>query len=437
MDLLRKKLESVKKNQREVKLPDYSAKSKEKLIQILTEREKDHRKIETFYRGQVDELESELCDARELIISLIDERNDVDFELTQVRKQRQEFKTQLQSIEIELSRKTLEKDELAHNLELAQKQTHRYSQLLEEEQQKIGMLNVQTSSLQEALGKEKQNQLETMKKLKKMQDELVLNEKMMEKLLAENTELRAKQNYVEEFTDESMKNAIMSLGMIILSKDMSYTLAPEQRYLIKHVFGEDCSKIIDKYEKKIKELNEKNKELRTNYSAIASITEVWLNEFLNLCDWVESQLDLLQNGDIEEVAENFAQKMTEILSKRKDAQEASSSQKSALKIAARFSVKERDESISSTSSIFGKNYQNEDAGKLQKRLSQKDKEIEELRAKLHDSYFLESQMRDQITELTSHSSALEKNSPKVELMRFLQCQASIVEDLINSEEAEQ
>ena len=117
LEILKRKLEIVRRNQREAKPPDYNSKSKEKLIQILNDREKEHRKIETFYRTQVDELEAELCDARELIISLIDERNDVDHELVQVRKQRQDFKSQLQCIEIELSRKNLEKDEVTHNLD--------------------------------------------------------------------------------------------------------------------------------------------------------------------------------------------------------------------------------------------------------------------------------------------------------------------------------
>ena len=431
MELLRKKLESVRKGQREAKAPDYSSKSKEKLIQILTDREKDHRKIETFYRTQVDELEAELCDARELIISLIDERNDVDYELNQVRKQRQEFKSQLQSIEIELSRRNLEKDELTHNLELSNKQINRYSQQLEEEQQKIEMLNLQTSSLQESLQREKQEVVELNKKLKDAKNEIASAAKLVEELQGENSDLKTNQDYVESFTDASTKTAIMNLSMIILSKDMSYSLTPEQRYLIKHVFGEDCTKIIDSREKIIKELSEKNKELRGEYSGLASVAEVWLGEYLHLCDWIETQLELLQNGDIDEAAENYSKKMEEITIKRKDAEETSNNPKTALKIAARFSVKDREESLNS--SFASQGMKNEEFAKVQKRFAKQEKEIEELKSKLHDAYFLESQMRDQISELVSQNSSLEKNSPKVEFMRFLQCQASIVEDLINEE----
>ena len=169
---MRKKIEEIKKSQKEAKPPDYNKYSKEKLVQLLTDREKDHRKIEAFYRNQVDELEAELSDARELIISLIDERNDVDMELASVRKQKQEFKSQVQCLEIELNKKGLEKSELTHNLELTQNQVHRYSQQLQEEQQKIEMLNTQNASLQGAISNERKNYTECLKKLAELEKEL-------------------------------------------------------------------------------------------------------------------------------------------------------------------------------------------------------------------------------------------------------------------------
>ena len=159
--MLKKKLESVRKNQREAKPPDYHKYSKEKVVQILQDREKDHKKIEAFYRTQVDELEAELCDARELVISLIDERNEIDIELGQVRKQRQELKAQVQSQEIDLSKKNIEKDELLHNLDLAHKQIHRLTQQIQEEQQKIEILNTQNQSLQETFSQERAKSAET------------------------------------------------------------------------------------------------------------------------------------------------------------------------------------------------------------------------------------------------------------------------------------
>ena len=274
----------MRKNQQEAKPTDYNKFSKEKLVLILSDREKEHRKIETFYRTQVDELEAELCDARELIISLIDDQNDIDQELFEIRKQRQDFKSQMQSLEIELSKKVLEKDEIFHNFELDQKQIHRYSQQLEEEHQKIEMLNVQTTTLQDSLQKEKQAGFELNKKLSDAKAEILEQSKTLEELQIEVGELKRNQEFAENLTDSNTKDAIMNLSMIILSKDKSHTLTDVQKYLINQVFGTKCSKLIEASEQKIEKLNEKNKRLRENFSNAAILADMWFNEFISLCD---------------------------------------------------------------------------------------------------------------------------------------------------------
>lgn len=384
----------------------------------------------------MDELEAELCDARELIISLIDERNDVDYELTEVRKQRQDYKTQLQNTEIELSKKILEKDEINHNYELANKQIHRYSQQLEEEQQKIELLNIQTGTLQDSLQKEKQTNAELLKKISDMTAELKSLNKTMEEVQTELIKLRKEQELAENLTDSSTKDAIMKLSMIILSKDKSYSLTPEQRYLIKQVFGENCTKLIDSAEKRIEELNQKNRKLRENCLNLSNLVEYWISEALSLCDWIEVQNELLEQGEYDQITENFNAKIADLSKTRKDAVEANNKSKSTLSLTTRLSIKEREDSLNSVRPLYGTSASKDEVEKLHKRNMDQKKELEELRNKLHDAYLLESQMRDQITELISHNSSLKKNSPKVELMRFLQCQASIVEDLINEQVAE-
>ena len=337
----------------------------------------------------------------------------------------------MQCIEIELSRKNLEKDEVTHNLELAYKQIHRHSQQLEEEQQKIEMLNIQISSLQESLHREKQTQLETAKKLKETKDELTNISKIHEELLNENTDLKRKQEIAENMTDSVTKDAIMKLGMIILSSQKSYSLTPEQRYLLNQAFGENCSKIIDSYEKKIQELGEKNKELRENFSNFANLADFWLAEFLGLCTWIDAQETLLNDGEYDQCLENFEEKKLELSEKRKEAEQTYKNPQIALSISARLSIKEREDSMHSfTRPLFGSSASGEEYEKLQKKYKVQKKEIEELTTKLHDAYLDVSQMKEHLNDLTNHNSSLKKKTPKVEIIRFLQCQASLVEDLL-------
>jgi chromosome segregation ATPase len=263
----------VRKNQREAKSPDYSKYSKEKVIQILSEREKEHKKIENFYRTQVDELEAELSDARELIISLFDERNDVDIELAQVWKQRQDFKSQLQSLEIELSRKTLEKGQLLHNFELANIQIHRLEQQLQEEQQKIDILNTQNISLTQAVLVEKAKTSEVAKDRDSKTVEIDTLNKVLENMQVEINQLQKQRDFSENLTDKKLQDAIAQLSMIILAKNKSYKLTPEQRYLISQVFGENCSKIFESLEAKGKELNQKIEELNVELEKTKKIIQ--------------------------------------------------------------------------------------------------------------------------------------------------------------------
>ncbi|OMJ86107.1 hypothetical protein SteCoe_12465 [Stentor coeruleus] len=430
MEILRKKLESIRKNQRDIKPPDYTNYSKEKVIQILNEQEKDHRKVEAFYRTQVDELEAELCDARELIISLIDERNEVDLELVQVRKQRQDFRTQVQCFEVEINKKNLDKEELNHNLELAEKQIHRLTQQIEEEQQKIEMLNTQTSSLQESLQQEKQISSELTQKLIISNSELEMLNKVIEDMQKEHNELRKHRDFAENLTDKTLKDAITKLSMIILAKDKSYTLTPEHKYLIKQLLGENYSKIIETAEKKYDELNAECKKVRQECANMAALADLWVNEFLNLCSWVENENQCLNEGDYDHIVDDFAIKIPEVQEKFKEAQKTCNAPEASLALAARLSVKDREQSIFTGRPLYGSSIKTDEYEKLQKKLLDQKKELSELRNKLHDAYLQESQMRDEITELNNNILSLKKNSPKVELMRFLQCQASIVEDLI-------
>lgn len=240
----------------------------------MDDREKEHRKIETFYRTQVDELEAELCDARQLILQLIDERYELDDELVQVRNQRQDLKKQVQASELEKSKLVIEKDDLNHNLDISQKQIRRQLQQLEEEQQKVELLKSQTVSLQESLSKEKNIAAEAMAQLSALREESDFNRKLNEELQHEVFQLQKKQEVVEDFTDESTKEAIKQLSLIILSKDKPYVMSPVTQMLVKEVFGEQCSKVIDIYEQKLEALNGKIKSLRDEAASSVSLNQM-------------------------------------------------------------------------------------------------------------------------------------------------------------------
>ncbi|CAG9326529.1 unnamed protein product [Blepharisma stoltei] len=439
LETLRKKLESVRKHQNEAKPPDYSNVSKEKLIQILEDHEKEHRKIETFYRTQVDELEAELCDARQLILQLIDERYELDDELSTVRAQRQDLKKQLQALEIDQSRLNIEKDDLNHNLDLSQKQIRRLTQQNEEEQQKVDMLKSQTISLQESLTKEKQISAEALVQLSALREEFATTKKAFDELINENYQLQKKQEVVEDFTDESTKEAIKQLSLIILSKDKPYVMSPVTKMLVKEVFGEQCSKVIDIYESKLETLNGKIKSLRDEVTSTTSLSQIWLTDLYQLYDWIKQSNDFLEEGELDNLKSNFNDKMFEIEDKKIEIEEALKDSKSALSLAARRSLKDKEEAGVSSRPLFGPSQQNREIDRLQDKIKTQKNEMNELREKVQQAYLQEAQLRDQITELQSLNANLRKRGvggpreSNLDIIRFLQCQAAGLEDILNGQ----
>lgn len=354
-------------------------------------------------------------------------------ELASVRKQKQEFKSQVQCLEIELNKKSLEKSELTHSLELLQNQVHRYSQQLQEEQQKIEMLNTQNSSLQGAIGTEKKNCSENLKKVAELEKEIDNREKVIGELQNEVVELRKNKNFTENLTDKKLQDAITNLSMIILNKDKSYSLNPEQRFLVKQIFGENCSKVLEASDLKYQELASAFKTLRDDHTKLAGVADMWMQEFTTLFAWVECQQEFLENSEYSQVLENFSIKMPELFDLCKQATKFCNDPELAVKLSARLSVKEKEESFSSGRPLFG-SINTEEVEKLKKKISDQKKELEDLKNKLHEAYLLESQLRDEVSELKNSISSMSKNSPKVEILRFLQCQSMMVENLLKTEE---
>jgi len=350
-----------------------------------------------------------------------------------VRKQKQEFKSQVQCLEIELNKRLLEKSELNHNLELAQNQIHRYSQQLQEEQQKIEMLNTQNTALQGSIGNEKRNHSDGLKKLSELEKELENREKLINELNSELVELRKNKNFTENLTDKKLQDAITNLSMIILNKDKSYSLNPEQRFLVKQIFGENCSKIIEASDLKYQELASAFKILRDDHTKLAGVADMWMQEFTTLFAWVECQQDLLFSSNHDQVLDNFSIKMPELLELCKEATKFCNDPDLAVKLSARLSVKEKSESFTSGRPLFG-SINTEEVEKLRKKSAEQKKELEDLKNKLHEAYLAESQMRDEVADLKNSISSMSKNAPKVEILRFLQCQSMMVENLLKTED---
>jgi predicted nucleic acid-binding Zn-ribbon protein len=363
---------------------------------------------------------------------LIDERNDVDLELSQVRKQKQEFKSQVQYLEIELNKRSMETSEISHKLDLAQKQVTRRSQQVQEEQQKIDLLNTQITSLQSSLSLEKGQVQDLTKKIQSLEKDLQNSFKQIEDLQKSLSEMSKSKIFTENLTDKKLQDAVTQLSMIILNKEKSYTLSPETRYLVNQIFGENCSKIIEASDSKFQKLSETCKSLRDDHTKLAGITELILQEFTRLFKWVEFQNDLVKNEDFTQLSSNFHSEMPSLSENFNETVQFQHDPELALKLSARLSVKEKEESISSGRPMFG-SVNSEEAEKMQRKVKDQKKEIEDLKNSLHDAYLSESQMREEINELKSSLSSLKKNTPKSEMLRFLHCQSLMMEKLLKPE----
>ena len=326
----------------------------------------------------------------------------------------------------------MDKSDLAHNLDLAHKQNSRFSQQLQEEQQKIEMLNTQISSLQSALALEKSLLSEASKKLSQGEKDSESLKKTIEELQVQNSDLSKSKSFTENLTDKKLQDAVTQLSMIILNKEKSYTLSPETRYLVNQIFGENCSKIIEASDNKYQKLAETCKTLRDDHTKLAGITELILQEFTRLFKWVEFQADLLKSEDFSQVSQNFNSEMPSMTENFNETIQFSNDPELALKLSARLSVKEKEESISSGRPWFG-SVNSEDVEKLNKKVKAQKVEIEDLKNKLHEAYFDVSQMKDEANELKSKLESMKKNTPKTEMLRFIHCQSLMMEKLLKPE----
>ena len=313
------KLNETKQHKNQTKEVDYSSLPKDKLVNILKSREKEFKKIETYYRTQVDELEAELCDSRETLLELIEEKSTIEQELSDLRTQKNTLKNQVQKLECENSDSALYVQSLEHELELSARQNQRLNQNLEEEQQKIGILNKQIKTLQDSIASEKTYSERTCNELANAKHEIELLKNTIDELEDEAFELRKNQEGFECLTEDSVKEAIQQLSLIILSDNKNFALNPASKLLVKQIFGENATKAIKHYESQIETLSKSNQELKQQIKKQTITAELWLKELNRTSDWVQSLLDLPDLNSLETTVES---KLQELKSKKRESKEA-------------------------------------------------------------------------------------------------------------------
>lgn len=132
-------------------------------------------------------------------------------------------------------------------------------------------------------------------------------------------------------------------------------------------------------------------------------------------------------------------KMFEIEDKKFEIEEALKDSKSALALVARRSLKDKEEAGVSSRPLFGPSTQSNEIERLQDKIKNQKNELTGLRDKVQQSYLQEAQLRDQITELQSMMNNMRKRGPSsssqsnTEILRFLQCQAAGLEDILNGQ----
>jgi chromosome segregation ATPase len=340
------KLDDIRKQQERVTQMDYSLYSKERLIFWIHEMESEHRRIETFYRCKIDELDNELSRAKEKILRLIDDKNEYEEELMKLLKERKELKEEIHELDVDKSELQVQIQNIQHDLNLTQREITRQENQLQEDEQKINLLNKQIEGLKDSLKKEKgfnSDALFQLEEYRKEQDRLKVS---VENLQDELMQLRYNKECGAIPDLDTTLQAIQQLSLIILSKDKIAFLDPSTRSMIQKVFGENGSKVFEMYEKKLAQLKAEKKEIRDKVRNEITLAMNAMKELNDMYDMIVDISELIEMGELETVIDHLADKRDTIMHRKGRIRKAFQDARSLLNFAAKDSIRDKSDDLS-------------------------------------------------------------------------------------------
>jgi hypothetical protein len=295
-----------------------------------------------YYRCKLDDLENSLTHNKELTLRLIEKNNELEDELLRLLRERKGIREEAYQFKLDREQSILSLNNTQHELSQALREIQRFELQIDEDTQKIEMLEYNNKSLSDQLDEARATIAKLSSQLESEKNEREENEKMMECMSNELRELREYQSVNAD--SETTFNAIQSLSMIILSKERMAAVDPNIRNLVQIVFGESGSKVIRMYEKKLSQLRHEKKEIRDRVRSEATVSMKALKELGEAYDLIVELSELIEFGEADNILRNLSDRKETIIQKKVTLTQAVQQAKAVLNFAARDSLKDRTDS---------------------------------------------------------------------------------------------
>lgn len=336
------KYDEIKRNQDKVPDTDYSGYTKEKLIYWIQESDTQNRKDIMYYRCKVDDLENSLTHNKEITLQLIERNNELEDELLKLQRERKEIKEEAYHHKHDNEQIILTLHNTQHELSQALREIQRLELQIDDDSQKIDTQEYNLKTLMDQLESQKQTVAKLTSQLEKEKTERIAHEKTLESMSNELRELKEYQRLNAD--SDTTFDAIQSLSMIILSKERMASVDSNIRNLVQIVFGENGSKVLRIYEKKLSLLRHEKKEIRDKVRSEVAVSMKALKELGEAYDLIVELSELIEFGEAENIARSLQDRKEIIIQKKVTLTQAVQQARSALNFAARDSLKDRTDS---------------------------------------------------------------------------------------------
>lgn len=376
--------------------------------------ETELKKLDAKYKASSEQFEIDLAASRDRFLHLLDEKTKMESEVLEVKIEKREILNQLQLKDHKLNEANTILQSYLHELGIFKKNLN----LNEGDMTQIQQLTDTIS--------------ENDHTIKVLKEQLRDFEKTESDLRQENDNLKDKVDIYEaerlQKDNETInQQTLQQLSYIILSKDKTLSLDNTSKTLIKQVFGENCTKLMENYEELIKNLQSDKQRLkdRLNYECEQRIQILLENkELLEVIYNLDPN-----NGDVGDKIQDITTEISNV--KGQINNDIMSSPKHYHNV---FSFRESEE-------------------KLKRKFNQQmieSKETERLKAALdlqksekHRALAEKEQYREDlaqsiliIAELKEKIGILEGTAQNQDLIGFLQCEAAAFEDVYHENQIE-
>jgi len=226
-------------------------------------------RMEVRYKMTVESLESDLKTARRRVLDISGDRDLLEKQLNSLKSRVVDFDVEIGSRDDKIVRLSEEVNGFSGECVVLREDLKEKERLLGEEMVKVEEYERKLEDMG-AVEKQHQKEVNEMKnqihKIEKVNEQLRKKLENVEKSKAlfesDNEELKKLVEEMEARTGPHIRNDVIEqLSMIILSKDKADTLGDNTKELIRELFGENYSEVIQQYLDRIKELEFRNKKL--------------------------------------------------------------------------------------------------------------------------------------------------------------------------------